>query len=354
MRRDLESIASGLPAARSLSALVGDQPEVSTEGSVTERVPMVATTATQTLPRVERTRRRRGRRFAGIALLLVAIAAAAWGAWIYVVPHHADVPRLIGSPIEDARAQLIDIGFHVVVADVGVYRMNIPLDSVAGVDPKPGTSLEKGATVTLVRSLGPKPVRVPNLRGKTIDEARSLLEGAHLTLALPPKAEYSDQPVGVILRVSTVLVEGKAPRNSAIEVMISRGPAPVKVPNVLGATLENATLALVTAGFVASDPPKMKFSTVFDRNTVIKQTPAGGRLQPGETISLVVSLGPKHFPAPDFRGLSRDAAQALADQFGIQVTFSDIAAYPGTTVRNQSVAAGTTITYGDPITLYMV
>ena len=44
MRRDLESIASGLPAARSLAAVVSDLPEVDGEGSVTERVPLVAST----------------------------------------------------------------------------------------------------------------------------------------------------------------------------------------------------------------------------------------------------------------------------------------------------------------------
>ena len=57
MRRDLESIASGLPAARSLAAVVSDLPEVDGEGSVTERVPLVAST-TRTIPRAERTKRR--------------------------------------------------------------------------------------------------------------------------------------------------------------------------------------------------------------------------------------------------------------------------------------------------------
>ena len=67
MRRDLESIASGLPAARSLAALAGDLPEVSGDGAVTERVPLVAST-TQTIPRAERTKRRRFRRFTGILI----------------------------------------------------------------------------------------------------------------------------------------------------------------------------------------------------------------------------------------------------------------------------------------------
>ncbi len=148
MRRDLESIASGLPPARSLAALAGDLPEVSGDGAVTERVPLVAST-TQTIPRAERTKRRRFRRFTGILMLVVALAATAWGAWTYLIPHHADVPQLIGTPVDDAKASLIDLGFKVKIADAGVYRLNIPAGSVAGVDPVAGTSLKKGATVTL-------------------------------------------------------------------------------------------------------------------------------------------------------------------------------------------------------------
>ena len=302
MRRDLESIATGLPAARSLAAVVSDLPEVSGEGSVTERVPLVAST-TQTIPRAERTKRRRARRFSGILLLLIALAASAWGAWTYLVPHHADVPPVIGTPVDDAKATLIDQGFNVKIAGEGVYQLDIPAGSVAKVDPPAGTSLEKGETVTLVPSLGPKPVKVPDLEGKTIEEAGPILDRAHLTLGTV-KREYSDQPVDTILRITSDVVDGKAPRGSAVDVAVSKGPKPVPVPQVEGATLEDATQTLEEQGFVV-DASKTKFSTEVERGRVIRQTPADGQLQPGETVSLVISLGPKTFPAPDFRGLSR-------------------------------------------------
>jgi serine/threonine-protein kinase len=350
MRRDLESIASGLPAARPLAAVAGDLSEVSGDGGVTERVPLVAST-TQTIPRAERTKRRRLRRFTGVLFLLVALAATAWGAWTYVVPHRADVPQLIGTPIDDARERLSGLGFEVEIAEAGIYRLNIPVDGVVSVDPPAGTSLEKGATVTLVRSLGPKPVRVPDLVGMTVDEASPLLERAHLRLG-SVKPEFSDQPQDTILRITTDLADGKAPRDSAIDVAVSKGPAPVKVPNVVGATLEDAKRTLEDARFVVDDS-KTKFSNEVERGRVIRQTPANGRLQPGETVTLVISMGPKNFPAPDFRFLSRSGAQALADQFGLIPTFVDLAAYPGTTVVNQGTAVDATVTYGDPITLYM-
>jgi serine/threonine-protein kinase len=269
----------------------------------------------------------------------------------YVIPHHADVPQLIGKPIDEARATLLDLGFTVKTA-AGVYRLNIPADNVAGIDPQSGTSLEKGATVTLVPSLGPRPVTVPKLVGKTVDQAEDILTRAHLDLGAV-KQEFSDSPEDTIIRIDTPLTDGKAPRNSAIDVVVSKGPAPVPVPNVVGATAEDAKQTLEDAGFVVDDQ-KTKFSTEFDRGVVVRQTPADGKkLQPGETVKIVISLGPKNFPCPDFRFLSRTAAQALAEQFGLDVTFLDLAAFPGTTVVNQSTAVGTTVTYGDPITLYL-
>jgi serine/threonine-protein kinase len=351
MRRDLESIASGLPAARSLAAVVSDLPEVSGEGSVTERVPLVAST-TQTIPRAERTKRRRARRFTGILLLLIALAASAWGAWTYLIPHHADVPPLIGTPVDEAKATLIDQGFNVKIAE-GIYQLDIPADAVAKVDPPAGTSLEKGETVTLVPSLGPKPVKVPDLKGMTIDEARTRLGNAHLRLGrqIP---EFSDQPEGIILRVDTELTDGKAPRNSAIDVVVSKGPRPVPVPNVEGAPVDDARQALEGLGFVVDDSTT-KFSTDIERGHVIRQSPAEGeRLQPGETVSLVVSLGPRFFAAPDFRSLSRSAAEDLAAEYGLHVTFSTIPGTSGQIVWSQSPGVGTQVEYGDTIQLFMV
>ena len=351
MRRDLESLLPSLSPSRSLAAVVGDLPEVTVEGEVTEQVPLVEAT-TQTIPRMERTKRRRGKKTLGVLLLVLALATTAWGAWAYVIPHSADVPDVIGLSVDEARAQLVQAGFRVKIAD-GVYKLQIPADHVVQISPAPGTSLERDTTVTLVPSLGPKPVPVPNLVGKTVEEARTLLERAHLTLGASPKQEFSDQPEGVILRITTALVDGKAPRNSPIDVVVSKGPAPVPVPNVVGATLEDAKHALEAQGFVVDDS-KAKFSTEVERGRVIRQTPVDGQLQPGETVTLVVSLGSKNFAAPDFIGLSRDAATALANRWGLVPDFQVIGTTTGTLVYSQNPGVGVTVTYGDTITLYLV
>ena len=348
MRRDLESIVPGLEPARSLRSVVGDLPEVSADRDPTEGVPIVAAT-TQTIPRVDRVRRRRGKRFVGVGLLLLALAVTAWGVWTYVMPHHADVPAVVGLSVDQARAQLDDAGFTIKLV-AGVDRMKIPAGHVAEMRPEPGTTLERGATVTLVPSLGPPPVDVPSVIGKTVEEATTILAKAHLTLT--QTVRFSDSaPAGQIFDQAPR--GGQLPRGDAVRVVVSKGPPPRPIPDVVGRTQADATDALRTAGFEVA--VKTKFSADVERGTVIRQSPADGvKADYGSKVTITASLGPKRFPAPDFRGLSRGSAQALAAQYGLHVTFVDAAAYPGTVVTNQSVAVGATLTYGDPITLYLV
>ena len=347
MRRDLESILPGLPAARSLAAVVDDLPEIDPDGEATERVPVVGA-ATATIPRVERTKRRRWRRFSGFALLIAALAATAWGVWTYVIPHHAQVPTLVGTPVDQARAQLEDLGFVVKLAP-GVHRMKIPAGDVAAIRPAAGTTLEKGQAVTLVPSLGPPPVPVPSVIGQTVEQAQATLRQAHLQLgAQTPR--YSDLPAGQIVAQHPT---GSAPWGSAIAVDVSKGPAPVAIQPVVGKTKDEATQILEGQGFHVVYKPK--FSVDVARDTVIAQNPdAGKKLQPGETVTLTISLGPKHFGCPDFRGLSRDAAQAMADQYGLKLDFKTVFGTSGSVVYSQTPPTGQTVSYGDTITLFMV
>ena len=348
MRRDLASIAPSLPPARSLAAVVGDLPEVHADGDATERVPVVAATTTQTIPRAERIRHRRGRRLGEGFLLLAALAAIAWGVWRYVIPHHADVPRVVGTPVVQARAALG--GLFTLKMAPGVHSLTIPKGDVVQIRPSAGTSLRTGSTVTIVPSLGPPLVPVPNLLGKTVAEATPLLQQAHLSLATPT-SKFSDQPVGQIISQP---LNARAPWGSAIAVVVSKGPAPIPVPNVVGKTLDEATQQLKAAGFI-DVKTQQRFSVDVPRGSVIKQSPvATTPLQPSQTVTLSISIGPKRFPAPDFRGLSQSAAEALAVEYGLKPTFVQVTNTPGTVVLNQTPGPGVTVTYGDPITLYLV
>jgi eukaryotic-like serine/threonine-protein kinase len=345
MRRDLERLAPELPQARSLASLVGDVPEIVDD----DPEPDEQRATTVTIPRVERSRRRRGRRVAGIALAIVAVTAAAWGALTYLVPHHVSVPSVVGRSVEEARAQLAGDGFAVKLAD-GVYSLKVPEGDVVSVSPAPGTSLAKGSIVTIVPSRGPQPVAVPAISDVTVARAEKLLTHAGF------------QPGAQIPRYDPKIAAGRvigtkpaaaqmAPEHSKIALIVSKGPAPVAVTNVVGKQLDQATQLLQSQGFVVS--VQKRFSDSVTTGEVMQQNPkSGAQLQPGNTVSLVVSQGPKQFPMPDLRGLSLDAARAKATALGLKVTALPVPGSHGTTVVSQIPDPGSTVKYGTTITLY--
>ncbi len=361
MRSDIEAIVPALPAARPLHAIVDDvpprdgalapvpsEPAVVPTGVVSLPEPDAEPigTTTVTIPRAERTKHR-WRTRAWIVLLVVALGAIAWGVWTYVVPHRANVPALAGQNIADARSQLSDLGFAVRIAD-GRYDEQAPIDEVLKVQPSAGTTLERGATVTLIPSLGPPPVTIPEIEGITLEKARQLLTEAGLTLGVQ-RRQFSDRvPAGSVLEAPS----GMQAHGSAVDVVISKGPPPADIPKLVGMTEDEAAASLHDLGFeVATDSD---FSGRIDRGSVMSVQPKAGTTRPfGSTVTIVVSLGPETFPAPSFTGLGKSAAEARAADYGLDVSWFIVPGSSGALVIGQNPGAGGTVTYGDTIVLYL-
>ena len=123
------------------------------------------------------------------------------------------------------------------------------------------------------------------------------------------KREYSDQPVDTILRITSDVVDGTGASRQRGRRRREQG-AHDRCPcrTWWARSQDDATQALEELGFVVDDS-KTKFSSEVERGHVISQSPADGRLQPGETVSIVTSRsGRRRSRAPDFRSLSRSAA----------------------------------------------
>ncbi len=341
-RRDLEREARDLPAAEPLGALVAERvvavPEVSPE-----RAPTV------TIPRGE-PKRRLGRRILGVVLALLALAAAAWGAWTYLIPHSVDVPQVVGLTVEDATAKLEGAGLVVRLGD-GEHSMRFGVDEVIAVEPAAGAGVRTGSQVTLIPSLGPPPVKVPDLTHLTVEEATTKLRDK---LPLGPKLPvYSDTfALGEIVRQDPVAGE-QAPRGTTVEVWVSKGPPPKPVPKVVELTQEQATQVLTTAGFHVATAEK--FSDSVDRGYVIAQDPpAKTKLQPTGTVTITVSLGPRVFPMPNVVGMSKDAAIAKLNGLGLDVHVALVQVpNPQGLVVYQEPGAGATVKYRQSVTIYV-
>ena len=347
MRVDLASFAGSLPRARSVGALVSDLPEAEQPVAAAATA---AATVTETIPRLQRAQRRRWRRWAAAILVVGLVAGAAYGAWAYVLPHSHPVPQVVGTNIDDATGQLGALGFTVRVAKGEYSSTGMARGTVLAVDPPVGTSLKEGATVTLVLSLGPPPVAVPDVTGSSLDDATRAIQDTNLALGDVHRIYSPTVHEGDVVRQDPSI--GKAPRGSTVQLWVSKGRAPVPIPAVVGKQQNRAERLLRDAGF--KPVVAVAFSDQIGRGLVIsvdpqEATPTAYR----SAVTITVSQGPQEFPVPNFSGLAPAVAEQRAHAYGLQVSFFNIPGTSATHVISQTPTPGTTVRYGDTVTLFV-
>jgi serine/threonine-protein kinase len=133
-------------------------------------------------------------------------------------------------------------------------------------------------------------------------------------------------------------------------VVVSKGPTPEPVPKVVGKSEEQAR-SLLTAWVVKKTG---RYSDSVPRGQVMAQKPMPKtKLQPGETVVIVVSLGPKFFDVPSFVGMSQTEAVAAIQALGLQPSVAPVPGSNGDTVVGQLPAAGTRVRAGSTVTIYV-
>ncbi|MFN0088872.1 MAG: PASTA domain-containing protein [Acidimicrobiales bacterium] len=232
----------------------------------------------------------------------------------------------------------------------------VALGLVIRQDPPAGTSIPSGTVVKLVVSSGPPRgnLPVPAVTGVAETEARAALGAAGFTVTV--RSEASDAvPVGVVMRQEPA-GGAPAPIGSPVLLVVSVGPAdqPVTVPSVVGQAEEAAGVALRRAGLGVAAASESSPSV--PRGRVIRQEPAAGAaLKAGDTVTIVVSLGPPDVAVtvPDVRGQSEDQASARLREAGLGVaaTYQNSTAASAGAVLSQSPTPGTSATAGATVSI---
>ena len=162
--------------------------------------------------------------------------------------------------------------------------------------PQEGTQLERGKTVTLVVSGGPRQVTVPSLVGQDRDAALAALESAGLGASVEQR-ETTDSKAGTVLAQAPA-AGASVPKGSQVTLTVAKAPPDVSVPEVRNQRSNAARAQLSHAGFKV----KVRHQDVTDPaqdGVVIEQSPqAGGRAPRGSTITIVVGRAPAATPTP--------------------------------------------------------
>ena len=213
-----------------------------------------------------------------------------------VVPDDGRVPAVVGLNWVDAQRRLAVAGYE---ADSGLQRFSPTAaeGTVLSQSPSPGTSLARGARVSLDVSAGARAAEVPPVLGASEQQARALLETAGFEVGSVTRRTTIDVARGAVA-AATPAPGTRVPLPSRVELVVSNGPPRATVPDVVGRPIEEARRLLQQAGFetgqVAPDPAAVDLP-----NTVTTQSlPAGASAAVGTAVNLGVAGASFRLPPP--------------------------------------------------------
>ncbi len=228
----------------------------------------------------------------GLMWTLIAIGVLALAAIITMLvinsqgedePTTGTVPTLsAGVTPEQAEKAITDAGF--------VYEQAIdqestePADTFTKTDPAGGTTQELGSTVTAFFSAGPDAVVIQDVKNKTQDEARQILEAQGLTVTSGGSEDSKDVAKDAVTR-SEPSAGQSVPAGSSVAIFVSSGL--VALPELVGDQRQAAEQTITDLGLkpvvneVESDEPE---------GQVVAQRPNAGSVPQGSEVTIDVAI----------------------------------------------------------------
>ena len=295
-------------------------------------------------------RRRRKGPILLLLVLLLAVAAGA-GGWWYGAGRYTTTPAVINMRAADARAEIRDAGL---AYEEGrpVYSETVASGSVVRTDPGGGERILGGGTVTVVLSRGPERYEVPALRGMEEAQAVSALDDNHLEVGRITRRWNERIHEGVVLG-SDPKPGKELKRGAAVDLVVSKGPKPIKVPDFTGKSAEKARAKLTSLGLTVKETEE-HHDTVAEGD-VITQSPNSGTLRRGDEVTLTVSKGPVLVQVPNLTAVGVEEATRRLEDLGFSVRTEHGNTYLGLGyVSGADPDFGTMQPKGSEITLFLV
>lgn len=201
-----------------------------------------------------------------------------------------EVPDFRGMTIEEAEDKAEDLGIEV---KIGKYEFSTEYeqDQIMDQDPNHGEMVAKGDTVTVDISKGGERGVIPNLIGKSEEDAKKMIEDYGFELGTVKEKESHEEKGTVIEQDPSAGSEGKQGDTINITISDGSGKEMGEVPYVLGMSEDEARAAIEEAGFKVGDVSE-GVSSAYDNGQVMWQEYNGGTsLEKGTAIDIKISGG---------------------------------------------------------------
>lgn len=223
-------------------------------------------------------------------ILLFAISLGGTLAFLNLTnPAEVELPNLVGMSKEEAQkeAENLKLKFEIKTEE---YNKDVPEGYIISQDPKyiEKYNVKEGSTITVVVSKGQEKTKVPNVKGKSQEEALKLLEEANLKAEIIEETSKTVKEGYVISQETEPDEEAFAGDTIKIHISKGTGIKQVNVVSVIGQNEANAKTTLTGLG--------LKVNVAYEEDTskadgiVLKQSIDGGKtVDEGTTITITVN-----------------------------------------------------------------
>jgi len=225
----------------------------------------------------------------GAIILFFVAFGATMGIVELVNPKDVQIPDLVNKTQDEAEQIVKDLKLKLVVKSEE-YNENVEEGKIISQDPtyQENYTIKEHSEISVVVSKGTETVEVPDVVGKTREEAEKLLKDAGLIAEI---TEENDEKVEAGIVLSQDIEDGETVnKGSTVNLVVSKGSGivNVEVPSLVGKTEQEARNLLTEAGLkvnVVNDEDEAKNDGV-----VLRQSrDAGTEVQEGTTITITVN-----------------------------------------------------------------
>ena len=288
-----------------------------------------------------------------VILLALAVLATAFGAWYLAAGPGRTVPTpdVIGESVQDATSAMTAAGLTLAVASEE-YSEEVPDNAVISTEPAAGDGVRAEGTVSAVVSKGPERYDVPALKGMSQTAAVDALTAVNLVVGAVQEAYDDKVDVGAIVSSAPKAGASVKPQ-TPVDLVISKGPEPVPVPDVVGKRIANAKKALTAAG-LKSEVTEKYSEEVRDGAVISVKPKVGTIVDSGSRVAVVVSKGPPPVTVPNLIDMPKQKAINALQKIGLKAKVVQGGFTPLNRVISQDPAGGTEIPKGSTVTIRII
>ena len=206
-----------------------------------------------------------------------------------------------------------------------------------------------------MNATNPKDVQIPNLVGKTEDEAKAELAKLKLEYVKISEDYNKDYETGKIYEQTPSYSEGyKIKQKNKVSVKVSKGTETTIVPKVIGDTYDDAVKKLEDAKLKAEKVEEVN-KDIKEGIVISQETEANSTANAGDVVKIHVSIGSgiPQVVVPGVVGKNENEAKSILEskKLKVNVEYNINATADNEMVTEQSIKSGENVDEGTEITI---